>query len=156
MSLIHDSVSRNKIAENHLAYKSLADPEYWDKMLYESTGYLYFRQLLDENCSKNKDPWVSRFCAYLSSPYTHKDILQFLEKCIHGLVIDNAAGRESYDYHSLAKQLKLEKIFVGEKVPMRDPLLQCCVVLEYTLRLVLEERCSQWLYKWVDIYVNQF
>lgn len=157
VSLIHNPVSRNKMAENPLMYERFVDPKCWDKMLYESSGYLYFRQLLDEDCSKNKNPWVNRFCTYLSSPYTHNDILQFLDKCIHGLIIEtNATVCESYDFYSLAKQLKLEKIFVDNTVLMRDPLLQCCAVLEYTLRSILEERCSQWFYKWMVIFVNQF
>lgn len=125
-------------------------------------AFQYFKHRLRMDCESNEDHWLGRFQHFLQVPYTDSSIQEFLEDCLSHIVREFKSQPKQEIYNRLSKKYGLAEIFKSDTqsaepyIPNRikDPGVQCTIVLEYTLRFMLEERCAQRLYNWLTSYID--
>jgi len=106
------------------------------------------RKMLEDDCKKNPEPWLDQFQQkYLLYGYTRSDMFDFLERCLQSLL-------QPRDYQMFVEQYDLSPIYNNGAKKYLSSESITWATLEYTMRLMLEERCSKRLYQWVDALID--
>ena len=98
---------------------------------------------------KDNSSWLARYLCAISHSYSDGYMRNFLDDCIMDLYPDEAQEFKTVFYHHLYNYLKLSEGFSSDW--MRHSLKESKVLaaLEYTLRMILANRCYERLYHWM-------
>lgn len=157
--LIHEAVLRARGVVYHFSPEKAGDPG------WETVSYL--KHILKMDMQTQTDSILEEFKDFLYHPYSDQELQDFLEKALDRLIkIDGNKSKEEA-YREISERYGLTEISQGpdpDKIyhykaldhykEIKDPKIFCTIALEYTMRLMLEERCCLRLYSLLSSYID--